>query len=294
VTPSTDPVAKVTLSGDAEAFVGQTVTISATTDVKANAYKWSVNGAEQEGADKAQFDFKAEAEGTFSIVCSAKNDNNADWVASEALEIVVSKKEEQPVGEVCAILLPASSGDTPAKGGEVALLGESKGGKIIFAGAKEDKYEASFLYTERGLQMSKGGADSVRVILDNKLVEGSVIQLKIWNFSADGKERGFKVLSLEKKAVLNASWTPAAEGEEKSFDYTVKKGDGLEGMNAFIIQRNNSAILEAVTVSGCGGEVPTAINNIEEAVKAVKVIRNGQLLIEKNGVLFNAQGAVVK
>ena len=40
--------------------------------------------------------------------------------------------------------------------------------------------------------------------------------------------------------------------------------------------------------------VPTGINNAEEAVKAVKVIRNGQLFIEKNGVLFNAQGAIVK
>lgn len=36
---------------------------------------------------------------------------------------------------------------------------------------------------------------------------------------------------------------------------------------------------------------PTGINNAEEAVKTVKVIRNGQLFIEKNGVLFNAQGA---
>lgn len=40
--------------------------------------------------------------------------------------------------------------------------------------------------------------------------------------------------------------------------------------------------------------LPTGINNAEEAVKTVKVIRDGQLFIEKNGVLFNAQGAIVK
>ena len=39
---------------------------------------------------------------------------------------------------------------------------------------------------------------------------------------------------------------------------------------------------------------PTAIENSEVEVKAVKVVRNGQLFIEKNGVLYNAQGAVVK
>ena len=38
----------------------------------------------------------------------------------------------------------------------------------------------------------------------------------------------------------------------------------------------------------------TAIDNTEAEVKAVKVVRDGQLLILKNGVLYNAQGAVVK
>ena len=51
------------------------------------------------------------------------------------------------------------------------------------------------------------------------------------------------------------------------------------------------AEIQAVTLPE---PLPTGINNAEEAVKAVKVIRNGQLFIEKNGVLFNAQGAVVK
>ena len=39
---------------------------------------------------------------------------------------------------------------------------------------------------------------------------------------------------------------------------------------------------------------PTAIENSEVEVKAVKVVRNGQLFIEKNGVLYNAQGTIVK
>ena len=38
----------------------------------------------------------------------------------------------------------------------------------------------------------------------------------------------------------------------------------------------------------------TAIENAEEAVKAVKFFQNGQLFIEKNGVIYNAQGAIVK
>jgi hypothetical protein len=40
--------------------------------------------------------------------------------------------------------------------------------------------------------------------------------------------------------------------------------------------------------------VATGINNIEAGEKAVKMIENGQLIIIKNGVKFNAQGAAVR
>ncbi len=39
---------------------------------------------------------------------------------------------------------------------------------------------------------------------------------------------------------------------------------------------------------------PTAVNNIEAGEKAIKTIENGQLVIIKNGVRYNAQGTVVK
>ena len=41
-------------------------------------------------------------------------------------------------------------------------------------------------------------------------------------------------------------------------------------------------------------DLPTAVDNAETAVTAVKVIRNGQLLIEKNGILYNAQGTTIR
>ncbi|MBO6307121.1 MAG: hypothetical protein J6M55_06405 [Paludibacteraceae bacterium] len=41
-------------------------------------------------------------------------------------------------------------------------------------------------------------------------------------------------------------------------------------------------------------EFPTAIDNTEAEVKAVKVVENGQMFILKGGVKYNAQGAVVK
>ena len=52
---------------------------------------------------------------------------------------------------------------------------------------------------------------------------------------------------------------------------------------------------QEVTVSATFEVDPaSAISNTNANVKAVKVVRNGQLFIEKNGVLYNAQGAIVK
>ena len=41
-------------------------------------------------------------------------------------------------------------------------------------------------------------------------------------------------------------------------------------------------------------DISTAVVNTEAGVKAVKVMENGQIFIIKNGVKYNAQGAVVR
>lgn len=59
-----------------------------------------------------------------------------------------------------------------------------------------------------------------------------------------------------------------------------------------IVSYYNSAI--QVNFVSATESTPTAIDNTEAGVKANKVLRDGVLLIEKNGVLYNAQGAVVR
>ena len=49
-----------------------------------------------------------------------------------------------------------------------------------------------------------------------------------------------------------------------------------------------------VTITATFGDMATAIDNTNAELKAVKVIENGQIFIIKNGVKYNAQGAIVK
>lgn len=267
VAPSTDPVATVTLDGPTEGFVGKEVSFSVTTDVKANAYKWYVDGAEQDGATSAKFNFTPEAERTYRILAAAKNDYNSDFVQSEGLDFVVTEK---PAAVPCAELYPAATGDTPAQGAKAALTDASYGGNIIFVGAKNSDYAASFQYNEYGLQMCKGGADSVRVELGFNLAVGSKIELQInQNGLAGDKARGFKLLNPSKNTLLTATWTQADSTDlAKVFEYEVTASDKLAGQNTFVIARNESAILHAVIVSDCGEEIVPATDPVTSVTLA--------------------------
>ena len=101
-----------------------------------------------------------------------------------------------------------------------------------------------------------------------------------------------------------SGWTIAFPNEEVKVTYAV-----ADGYRTYSLTYNGVALhddenkgyvtftmpAEAVAVEAeFLTEFPTGVENSEVEVKAVKVIRNGQLFIEKNGVLYDAQGVVVK
>lgn len=92
-TPSTDPVSSVTLLGPDAIYVGQKASFGASPDVKADAFKWTVDGIEQGGATSVLFEYSP-AVGTYAIQAFAKNEYNSDWVASNIINLVVSEKTE--------------------------------------------------------------------------------------------------------------------------------------------------------------------------------------------------------
>ena len=61
-----------------------------------------------------------------------------------------------------------------------------------------------------------------------------------------------------------------------------------------IAENSWAGIAIDITISGTITDVPDGVENVTVTVKAVKMIKNGQLIISKDGKEFNAQGAVVK
>ena len=100
-----------------------------------------------------------------------------------------------------------------------------------------------------------------------------------------------------------SGWTIAFPDEEVVMNITSNEGYALTSLTYNGTQMAQPAPgapisftmpAEAVTVAASFGDIATGIDNADAAVKAVKVIRDGKLFIEKNGVLYDAQGTIVK
>ena len=81
--------------------------------------------------------------------------------------------------------------------------------------------------------------------------------------------------------------TPAEGYEIAGITVDGEPLEAVEGVYSFIMPAKDVTV--AATFS-----VATALENVDASVKAVKVIQNGQLLIKKGNMLYNAQGAVVQ
>ena len=79
----------------------------------------------------------------------------------------------------------------------------------------------------------------------------------------------------------------------KSEISSVTKGDKIRA-HGYITKYNTNYEFAAGCVFEVIPDTPTAIDNAEAEVKAIKRFENGVLIIEKNGVKYNAQGAVVR
>ena len=189
-----------------------------------------------------------------------------------------------------ASLRIASEGPTPAANAEVALVTGSNGGKIYFAGAKEGKYDESFVYKTTGIQLSKGGADSLRVVLTNNLKAGSIIRVSLVALND-----GVCAINIVGGGKTHPVGVEAAT-KDQAYDlyYEVEAEDGLDGSNKIILQRGSSSVILAGVAVANWGQATAIDNATVGSNKVIKTIENGQLVIIKNGVKYNVMGAELR
>jgi uncharacterized repeat protein (TIGR02543 family) len=144
-------------------------------------------------------------------------------------------------------LVPATSGTAPtAKNVAIDMQSGSFGAVMYTAGAKDNTYDESFEYTTNGFALKKGGADSLRVELNDFLKEGSIITIRLHSLNTGS--RGLNINKTGNSKVKSIGWDNATEGAEETFSYTVTGTDGLKDTKAFWLQRNNTVLIKWITV----------------------------------------------
>lgn len=147
----------------------------------------------------------------------------------------------------------------------------------------DDPSKTNRNYAFLGLKLKKADAK-----LACWLQSGHSIKIRFGNVGADFLVRANGVEQTMTNALANTSVESANELPFSATEDTYLEIICNSTKTLVVKQIMLDEEIQAVTLPD---PLPTGINNAEEAVKTVKVIRNGQLFIEKNGVLYNAQGA---
>ena len=120
--------------------------------------------------------------------------------------------------------------------------------------------------------------------------DGTYVQVGLW--TAGGSLEGeFTENDIDEQYIGTGISVGEASYSVYSADITIIAGEveGAYKMTADLLCYNNTLYKVTMYIGGFEG-----IGNIDAAVKAIKSIVNGQLIIEKNGARYNANGAVVR
>lgn len=273
-----NPVTAVTIAGEKEGFIGDPYTYTATA-ANASEFAWYVNGVNA-NTNAAEFTYTPQAAGAYNIVCKARNDFNEpdEWIASEPIELTVTKKVvimediyiwKKGSGYTGCVENPNVDANANNAETELAYSKATFTGVTKMSRADADNTEISLTFT------AKEGMYIKSICTYGKLEEPEGAQIA-W----DGKNWEKLDAYSESQKSFDAPAETFPETFTIKFIGVSKDSGGLWWRNALVTLGEK--------------ESATAIENTEASVKAVKVIRDGQLYIMHNGRMYNVQGAVVK
>ena len=290
--PATEPVTEVNISGETEMYVDRTITLSASTDVLADEYKWSVNGEDVAGATTAEYEFTPTAAGTYSIICSAKNSFNSDWVASAAHSVVATVKDvltRVDVTESTTWDFSKVSGLTEIKLTDATT--PKKNDTTLLANVddvvNDENFNSQALLFAGEYIVREGKYCQGTDLIFNTTVAGT-LKIKYSNTGSSNGTRYVWVNGAKIDGDLGSADTNAHEASVAVEAGEVRIAAGVKADSTREMLR-----FSVITFTKDDGGA-TAIDNTDAAVKATKVLRDGQVLILRDGKFFNALGVEIK
>ena len=134
-------------------------------------------------------------------------------------------------------------------------------------------------------------ADGSAVVFQQIMINEDIQAPELFTITCAAAEHG----------TVSAAYKMGIPGEVIKLSFTMDEGYTVASCYANDVEIVGTAEGEFftmpaanVTITATFGDETTAIDNTNAELKAVKVIENGQIFIIKNGVKYNAQGAVVR
>lgn len=276
---SNDPVASLEIAGATVGYATIPVTLTATPDEDATAYKWYVDGVEQDGQTSATFNFTTANLGTYSIVAKARNDYNEtnEWIASAAHSITVNK--------LCGNLITFNNfqANTSSNPAAVSIAASATNGVIGGTGHQKTRngaenggyrFSANDMYL--GLSLANGSIATGDELVINVITEGTGKVSLYSSLSGEMLQQETYTGTGEKRFALNSSFNGATSV------YMYRKSDANEGNGTFssiALERScvessdceiKSLTINGETVTANQGvysyEVPSSVNLANVAV----------------------------
>ena len=181
---------------------------------------------------------------------------------------------------------------TLSVGDNVALTTASFGGTVKVANLNSTSDGGSIKYNAKGLYLSGGGKDSIRVTIDHQMQEGTKISVSL---EAGGTSaRGLKLYTLSGSEITSLGWSSTTtNGAVKVFSYEVPENSPLIGQKAFRLARNNTVYLQYITVEDCAPQdYVVTYKDGETTLGTENVFENGHptaagVNTRKNGYVFD-------
>lgn len=224
-------------------------------------------------------------EGVYAFVMPGQNTEvSAEFILADDSTYIVTISESITNGWVVPDKYQAKAGDTitltitPAEGYELEAISLEgidlaiivNGNTATFVMPKQNvtvlatfKAKTQTLYTVTLGTYEHGTVAIIEPNAENKYAEGAEVRLSVT------PDEGYEVEAISLEGI----------------DLAIPVVDGVASFNM---------PAQDVVVLATFKEASQGFENTQAGAKAVKVMRDGKLFIEKNGVLYNAQGVIVK
>ena len=286
-TPDTDSEAptNVTATLKSVSYVSAVVTVSA--DDNSGSVSFDIlngttkvgtgGGASGTALDIAVSGLAANSSYTLSVIAFDGNNNQAAPVSVEVNTLALPAAAPAPTALAADVLSLYSDAYTPATTFGIGWWGQMTVATEVELAANDHAYlctNSNYLGWELGGTIDVTGFKGVH--MDVYPVEGTSIKFTpIW---------GSELLVTKTLTV----------GQWNKVDFLLTEFTGLNPANVFQVKWADMPTTVLIDNVYFFKENTTGISEVESAAKVQKVIENGQLIIIKNGVRYDAMGAVIR